>query len=128
MNDNIDRMTDEELVRAVAEEVMGWRSRGGCHHSVNDTATTFGTGRTWRPLESWDDVMMVREPMRQKGWAFFALGDNIGGGVTASFFKQQSTGAKDWYCHEFTPKEDRSETTQHRAILRVALKAVRSQT
>lgn len=119
-------MSDDELTAWIAEHVMGWEKKiDGFPPRYPNQDQTHVT-RFWYPLDSWDDVMMVREPMRQKGWPLFALGDNIGGGVTASFFKQ-SAGAKDWYSHEFTPKDDRSDKAQRRAILLAAKQAIESE-
>jgi len=119
-------MTDDELTAWIAEHVMGWnvpvlRDMSGMIFWPGSPPPT--GHRFFRPLDDWNDVMMIREPMRQKGFVSFALGDNIGGGVTASFFKQNA-GVKNWYSHEFTPKDDRSDTAQRRAILLAAKGAI----
>jgi len=64
-------MTDQELVAWVAEHVMGWADKGMREHHV----ATFGSCRPltvemrpyWRPLDDWNDCMMVLDAMESKG-------------------------------------------------------------
>ena len=57
-------MSDADLVRAVAVEVMGWS----------------GTRYQWFPTKSWDDAMMVVAWMRGKGcaWLIRDYGGKLG--------------------------------------------------
>ena len=64
-------MTDDELVTMVAEKVMGWKLTWEGGISLKPGFTY------WRPLESWDDVMMVVRAMREKGFWFEWIGDLI---------------------------------------------------
>jgi len=72
------KMTDAELVRAVAERVMRWRVftpdkaewgnwyAGGVRFCKSDD-----TESEWQPLTNWNDTMEIVDAMRAKGWHMF---------------------------------------------------------
>lgn len=74
---DVSKLSDAELVAAVAEKVMGWyvcryTKCAGCDHWViSRDANIPGIERfdeAWRPLDDWNDAMMVVEAMRAKGF------------------------------------------------------------
>ena len=70
-----DELTDDELVAAVTQEIMGWdgptvESDSGELHGNRSRYRPGDVCKDWRPLESWDDCMMVVDSMRAKGWRF----------------------------------------------------------
>lgn len=67
-------MGDKELIRNVAEKVMGWmigRYESAYFDSYSDK-DGFGQGpvQHWRPLDSWNHAMEVVAAMRAKGCPF----------------------------------------------------------
>lgn len=68
MTQDINTMTDAELVAAVAREV---KPEGVCQYASGDEWIMCSDGcpsRRWKPLESWEDCMMVVDAMRSEGW------------------------------------------------------------
>ena len=79
-------VTDEELVRAVAVEVMGWHDEGihslasGNYQGIrNWWIRCYGLDEEpimpagdWQPLTNANHWMMVVERMRELGWWFYA--------------------------------------------------------
>lgn len=96
-------MTDEELAETCALEILGWE----CGGAATD----------WEPLESWDDCMMVVAAMRANRYALEIIGDLVEFVLPheGEFHPDRSVA--------FTSLDD-----MRRAILRAALKAVRSKT
>lgn len=108
-------MADNELVEAVAQEVMlwhrtyegegtywVWRSEKGWIAAISD----------WNPLEDWNDCWMVVEKMKEKGfeWLFYSV-------------------SKDGYYAEFGTYENRhagvyEDNEARRAMINAALEAV----
>ena len=79
-------MTDDELNRAVAEEVMGWRRETVWQDDprqfdvwIEDDGTYYGKRRRvdsedwWSPATRWDHAGTVLEKMRRKGWGLEVL-------------------------------------------------------
>lgn len=65
-------MTDNELVVAVAEKVMGWRACQ-CESAYFDSwCDSEGVGQgpvqSWTPLISWRNTMEVVDAMRKQGY------------------------------------------------------------
>ena len=71
-------MTDEQIIREVAERVMGWTWHANSvwvNHPDADSRTDangawerdnqYAAGRHWNPLSSWADARMVVERMRE---------------------------------------------------------------
>lgn len=107
---------DAELVRNVAERVMGWKSRGGCTHCVDDTADKFGRGPQWKPLTDWNHTMQVVAAMRAKGFVFGMIESSAKDHVDIAFSK--------WVDRKSTsPLVICERSNEQRAILEAALMA-----
>ncbi len=61
-------LPDDELVRRVAEKVKPPNVRLYTIEADGYYVDCGGWGHAWRPLESWDDCMMVVDAMRANGW------------------------------------------------------------
>lgn len=113
--DEILALSDAELVRHVAEQVMGWMSRGGCLHRVDDRCDYLGSFEVWQPLKKWDHTAQVWEAMRAKGFGDFTLEYEKGFRPIVMF------GNRCGICEEVYTTEGGNE---RRAILQCALIAV----
>lgn len=67
-------MTDAELVRRVAEKVLGWSmmlpSRSDRSITMPGSPPPALPSQEWMPLDDWNHTMQVVEAMRAKGWSF----------------------------------------------------------
>lgn len=68
-------MSDDQIIREVAEKVMGWKihARNTAHwtdaEKWNDCDYTFRASvNDWNPLNSWAEAGRVIERMRELGW------------------------------------------------------------
>src|SRR4051812_38156047 len=71
---SIDGMTDEQIIRAIAMEVMWWvpeyafgNGESPAHYSKEDRSIVVD----WNPLIDWNATMQIVERMQEKGWAFY---------------------------------------------------------
>lgn len=139
MNEDIERMTDSELVEAVASEVMGWTTIH-CDNGVNwfDRQTagkkfpvfvlykegtalyqskdwTFKSDY-WSPMDEWNDTMQVVAAMRAKGLKF-----------CINEYTDERCGFVTFHNHDIDVEEafDVTGDGERRAILRAALRSAR---
>ena len=128
-------MTDQELVAAVAEKVMGWhiwaKPCDDDRYRMDGTSVrrklANGSDRLWNPLESWDDAMMIVAAMRAKGW-MFQLEDSEFYAPTERytevwFFRHRAL-ATSIIAISSATKANPSSTDELRAILECACKCV----
>ncbi len=122
-HDDVKKLTDAELVAAVAEKVMGWREgvmgkNAGflVDASGKEMAWNCGSDK-WDPLTDWNVTFQVVEAMRAKGE--FLQRDAEGSGIRVFF----------WPAHEGKAfLFERCESgKERRAILEAALLAVHTE-
>lgn len=126
-------MTDEEIVKACAEKVMGWRL--ACGWWFTSKACTEKSGHTihsWNPLTDDADACAVLDKMQEDGWRWI-----LGHHVRISFSVPPGAVAG-WFCElSRVPQEppyrdileqrasnyDPTPAGRRRAIVLAALKA-----
>ncbi|MCP4407186.1 MAG: hypothetical protein GY807_05380 [Gammaproteobacteria bacterium] len=119
----IEQLTDEQLVKAVAVEVMGWEFKYATpsgfirYYQDGDSVRNIGQGThpdTWNPLTDANDRDMMVEKMIGRGYEWDASGDD-----DRVYFE--------FFLPDFTDRETRPADTPGRAVCIAALKAVRSE-
>lgn len=110
--DEIMKLSDADLVAAVAERVMGW-----CDLAVPGEAD--GEIVRWSPLTDWNHTMQVVEVMRAKFFAF--PGGDCGDGYAVTFYRKPETDMKQYRVVLANVKDD---TDRRRANLQAALIAM----
>ena len=60
-------MTDQEIIRAVADKIMVWDNDGASWHEIGSLVWRIGFDE-WNPLTNLNHAFMVAEKMREEGW------------------------------------------------------------
>lgn len=117
-------LPDAELVRLVAEKVMGWHRAAGpvtCDMWTNKDGLALYPihgGKCWSPLTDWSHTMMVVAVMRAKGFGFELDTGYTGEDQFAGFYRLSDAEGV------IVPIPDLSEAAQRRAILEAAYTAM----
>lgn len=71
--EELQKLSDEELISRIAVEVMGWERIAdfwGHYHTLPDNQNEICAEAGWNPLTDWNHTMEVVKRMQAQGWHF----------------------------------------------------------